>query len=33
MAPTYQERLRWFPEARFGMIIHWGCIPCSAGAE
>ena len=22
--PSYEERMKWFHEARFGMFIHWG---------
>jgi alpha-L-fucosidase len=22
--PSYEERLKWFHEARFGIFIHWG---------
>lgn len=30
---TYEERIRWFEEARFGMFIHWGVYAVPARGE
>ena len=23
-----ERKMQWFRDAKFGMFIHWGCIPC-----
>lgn len=33
MTATYEERMRWFKEARFGMFIHWGLYALPARHE
>jgi alpha-L-fucosidase len=31
--PSYEERMKWFHEARFGMFIHWGVYSIPARGE
>ncbi len=32
-APSYEERMKWFHQARFGMFIHWGLYAIPARGE
>ena len=27
------EQIQWWQDLKFGLFIHWGCIPCTGGAN